>query len=100
MRQADLLNTNVTDQGSVEKDFSLVLGGPLYNLYLRTRLARSALELVVRRVVTMSLICWLPLLLLALVEGHGFGGVSGRNTRTEKTAFNGSAALGKVLKFQ
>ena len=75
MEQADLLNANVKSHVSDEIDFSLVLGGPLYQLYLRTRLARPALELVVRRVVAISLICWLPLLLLALIEGHVFGGV-------------------------
>lgn len=56
-------------------DFSLVLGGPLYQLYLSTRLARPALELLVRRLVGIPLICWLPLLLLAGAEGHLTGGV-------------------------
>ncbi len=35
-----------------QPDFSLVLGGPLYQLYLRTRLARPPLELLVRRMLT------------------------------------------------
>jgi hypothetical protein len=77
MQQPEPLNTDVTDQSLPDEiNFSLVLGGPLYQLYLRSRLALPALELVVRRAVFMSLICWLPLLLLALMEGHGFGGVS------------------------
>jgi len=58
-----------------EKDFSLVLGGPLYQIYLGTRLARHPLQLVVRRVLTLSLISWLPLLLLSAVAGHLTGGV-------------------------
>lgn len=58
-----------------EPDFSLVLGGPLYQLYLRTRLARDPLELLVRRVLTLSLICWLPLLLLSAAAGRLTGGV-------------------------
>lgn len=65
-------------QGSVlqkEPDFSLVLGGPLYQLYLGTRLARPALELLVRRVLTLSLICWLPLFLLSAAAGRLTGGV-------------------------
>src|SRR5262245_8051715 len=33
-----------------EPDFSIVLGGPLYQLYIRTRLARPPLELLIRRV--------------------------------------------------
>jgi hypothetical protein len=53
-----------------EEDFSLVLGGPLYQLYLATRLARPHLELVVRRMLAASLICWLPLLVLAAVAGQ------------------------------
>jgi len=57
------------------QDFSLVLGGPLYQLYLRTGLARPALELLVRRIVGISLICWLPLLLLSALEGRLTGGV-------------------------
>lgn len=57
-------------------DFSLALGGPLYQLYLRTRLARPPLELVRRRIVVISLISWAPLLLLAVIAGHAFGGVS------------------------
>jgi hypothetical protein len=58
-----------------EPDFSLMLGGPLYQLYLRTRLARPVLQLVVRRMVDISMICWLPLLLLAAAGGHLTGGV-------------------------
>ncbi len=77
MRQPEHLNTDAIDQTLPdETNFSLVAGGPLFQLYLRTRLARPALELVLRRTVAMSLLCWLPLLLLALIEGHGFGGVS------------------------
>ena len=76
MEPAKLLDENVSGDGSDESDFSFVLGGPLYQLYLRTRLARPSLELVFRRVTAMSLICWLPLLILALIERHGFGGVS------------------------
>lgn len=56
-------------------DFSLVLGGPLYQLYLRARLARPTLEHVVRRMVGICLFCWLPLLLLAALDGHLRGGV-------------------------
>jgi hypothetical protein len=59
-----------------EPDFSIVLGGPLYQLYLRTRLARPPLELLIRRVLAVSGICWLPLLVLAAVEGHLTGGVA------------------------
>ena len=57
-------------------DFTLVLGGPLYQLYLRTKLARPGLELVLRRVAGISLFCWMPLLVLTLFAGHALRGVS------------------------
>jgi hypothetical protein len=59
-----------------QPDFSLVLGGPLYQLYLRMRLARPDLELVLRRIIGLVLICWLPPFVLALLAGQLFGGAS------------------------
>jgi len=55
--------------------FSLVLGGPLYQLYLRTRLAKPPIDLVRRRAIALALICWLPPLLLSLFAGTAFSGV-------------------------
>ena len=55
-------------------DFSLVLGGPLFQLYRRTHLAGNGLELLRRRVLAITLFAWLPLLLLAALEGHALGG--------------------------
>src|SRR6185437_1921330 len=65
------------NEGVLEEnhDFSLMLGGPLYQLYLRTRLSTPPLGLVRRRVVIISLICWLPLLLLSAAAGHAVSGV-------------------------
>lgn len=65
------------NEGLLEEnhDFSLMLGGPLYQLYLRTRLSTPPLGLVRRRVVIISLICWLPLLLLSAAAGHAISGV-------------------------
>lgn len=60
---------------SAVEDFSLILGGPLYQLYLRTRVARPPLELLRRRTIAFALVCWLPLLLLSLAEGHAVSGV-------------------------
>ena len=54
-------------------DFSLVLGGPLYQLWRRTRLAGDTLDLLRRRIVVLALLTWLPLLLLSVVEGHAWG---------------------------
>jgi hypothetical protein len=55
-------------------DFSLVLGGPLYQLMRRTRLAGDALELQRNRLIAILTIVWLPLLVLSLAEGQALGG--------------------------
>jgi hypothetical protein len=55
-------------------DFSLVLGGPLYQLWRRTRLAGDTLDLLRRRIVIVVLLAWGPLLLLSVVEGHAWFG--------------------------
>jgi hypothetical protein len=54
-------------------DFSLVLGGPLYQLLRRARLADDALLLQRRRVIVLSLLTWLPLLVLATLGGQLLG---------------------------
>ena len=66
---------NNIDNSKEPPDFSLVLGGPLFQLLLRSRLTSPALELVKRRIVFISLFAWLPLLLLSLVDGKAWGGV-------------------------
>jgi hypothetical protein len=55
-------------------DFSLVLGGPLYQIFWRAHLSGPALELLQRRVLVISLSAWLPLGVLAAIEGHFLGG--------------------------
>jgi hypothetical protein len=55
-------------------DFSLVLGGPLYQIFRRAHLTGPALELLRRRVVFFVLLCWMPLAVLSFVEGHLLGG--------------------------
>lgn len=55
------------------EDFSLVLGGPLYQLWRRTRLAGDALQQLHRRIITLAAIAWVPLLLLSMVEGTAWG---------------------------
>jgi hypothetical protein len=54
-------------------DFSLVLGGPLFQLFRRAHLSGDALELLNRRVVIIACIAWVPLLILSLARGHAFG---------------------------
>lgn len=58
------------------KDFSIVLGGPLYQFYLRTHLAKPALALYKRRIIFITLFAWLPLLLLSAISGNSFSGVT------------------------
>ena len=55
-------------------DFSLVQGGPLFQLFLRARLLKLPVDLAVRRAVVLSLVAWLPLLLLSALSGHAAGG--------------------------
>jgi hypothetical protein len=54
-------------------DFSLILGGPLYQLFQRTYLAGPALELLRRRLLVITLLAWLPLLILSVVQGDAWG---------------------------
>jgi hypothetical protein len=49
-------------------DFSLVLGGPLFQLLRRSHLAGDALELVRRRLIVIPLLAWVPLLVLSALE--------------------------------
>jgi hypothetical protein len=55
-------------------DFSLVLGGPLFQLLRRAHLADDALMLVRQRIIVIALFAWLPLLLLSALEGTLWGG--------------------------
>ena len=56
-------------------DFSMVLGGPLYQLLLRARIVRAPLDLLFRRVVVISMAAWLPLLILSVVADRAWRGV-------------------------
>jgi len=56
-------------------DFSLVLGGPLFQLLRKSRLEGDHLELLHRRLLVITLVAWLPLLLLAILgSSAGTGG--------------------------
>jgi len=56
------------------QDFSLVLGGPLFQLLRRSHLSDNALELVRRRIIVIVLLAWMPLLALSALEGQALGG--------------------------
>jgi hypothetical protein len=55
-------------------DFSLVLGGPLYQLFIRAGLTTDTLGLVKRRLIFFSLLTWMPLLVLSVLSGEALGG--------------------------
>lgn len=56
-----------------QPDFSLVLGGPLFQMYRRTHLSGDALELLHRRMIVIPVAAWLPLLVLSALHGDAFG---------------------------
>ena len=68
---ASMFHDNVFPE---RQDFSLVLGGPLFQLMRRTHLAGDALELLRQRILLIPLVAWLPLLVLSLIEGEALGG--------------------------
>jgi hypothetical protein len=59
------------------QDFSLVLGGPVFQLLRRSHLTNDALGLLRQRIVVISLFSWLPLLVLSALEGKALGGTAG-----------------------
>src|SRR5579862_4386525 len=53
-------------------DFSLVMGGPIFQLFRRAHLTGDNLELLHRRVLAIVTFAWLPMLILDLVASrHG-----------------------------
>ena len=54
-------------------DFSLVLGGPLFQLLRRAHLSDDALQMARQRIIVISLLAWLPLLVLSVLEGRAQG---------------------------
>jgi hypothetical protein len=56
----------------VTEDFSLVLGGPLFQLLRRTHLSGDALELMRQRILVFVLLAWLPLLVLSALDGDAW----------------------------
>jgi len=62
------------ERTAAEPDFSLVLGGPLYQLLLRAHVTQPNLGLVQRRIIAAIALTWLPLALLTTAAGKFFGG--------------------------
>jgi len=60
-----------------QQDFSFVQGGPLFQILRRAKLTNDAMGLLYRRIVFISLFCWLPVVCLAAIEGT----LAGNNVR-------------------
>jgi hypothetical protein len=54
-------------------EYSLFLGGPLFQLIHHAHLSGDALELLRRRVVAICVFAWVPLLVLAIASGRAWG---------------------------
>ncbi|HET6981830.1 MAG TPA: hypothetical protein VFI53_06795 [Myxococcaceae bacterium] len=57
----------------LKQDFSLVLGGPLYQLFRRAHLSGPALEQLWRRLWVITVAAWVPLLVLSVIDGRAVG---------------------------
>ena len=55
------------------KDFSLVLGGPFFQLLRKVHLTGNALELIKQRTIIIALVAWLPLFILSFINGQAWG---------------------------
>ena len=73
MKYSEIIPDPAEPFSSEPPDFSLVLGGPLFQLLRRAHLCGDVAELVWRRVIALALITWLPLLVLSIAEGHAWG---------------------------
>jgi len=69
--KSDLLRT--ADADSVVRNFSIVVGGPVYDFLKRSGLVQVALPNVLRRIGALVVITWLPLLVLSLKDDLAFG---------------------------
>jgi hypothetical protein len=67
------LGDHGAQQDSPAGNFSIVVGGPVYDLLLRLGLARESLPNISRRILAAVAMTWLPLLLLSLKDGLAFG---------------------------
>src|SRR5262245_43868447 len=61
------------EASTAERDFSVVIGGPLFQALRRAHLSGEALQLVRRRIVTLGTIAWVPLFALSALDGKAWG---------------------------
>jgi len=76
--QPNLKTLSEVYQSGQPEDFSLVLGGPLFQLLRKAHLEGDALELLHRRIIAAAVLTWFPLLILSILSGvvGGAGRVS------------------------
>jgi hypothetical protein len=69
MKSGQTLTNRTATMPSVTElpDFSLVLGGPIFQLFRRSHLSGDGLQLVHWRILVITLIAWLPLLPLSMI---------------------------------
>ncbi len=77
MKPAPFTLGTASTWGRVPQDFSLILGGPLFQILRRAHLSDDALLMVRRRIVVISALAWLPLLVLSAIEGRLLDGTVG-----------------------
>ena len=65
----------VSPGAAPSEDFSLILGGPLYQLFLRSHLIRPPLGNLVGRIAVIAALAWLPLVPLTILGGRFAVGV-------------------------
>ena len=76
--QPNLKTLGEVYQSGEPEDFSLVLGGPLFQLLRKAHLEGAELELLPRRIIASVVLTWFPLLIFSLLSGvvGGVGRVS------------------------
>jgi len=59
------------------EEFSVIVGGPFYQMLVRSHLSGTALEHVRRRLIVLPLLAWLPLFGLSVITGRAWGDAFG-----------------------
>ena len=67
--QPNLKTLSEVYQSGEQEDFSLVLGGPLFQLLRKAHLEGDALELLPRRIIASVVLTWFPLLIFSILSG-------------------------------
>lgn len=67
--QPNLKTLSEVYQSGEPEDFSLVLGGPLFQLLRKAHLEGEALELLHRRIIASVVLTWFPLLIFSILSG-------------------------------